>query len=113
MPGSYHARMKDDVCFGSLADILTSSRPRIEQTRFNSRPESTQMLLVGGRKSASQITSRMATFRVSAWQAILDRAYGKAPTFNTNDSGTFKRAIDMTDDELAAIVAKAKLTVVK
>ena len=37
------------------------------------------------------------------------RAYGKAPTFNTNDSGTFKRAVDMTDDELAAIVAKAKL----
>ena len=49
----------------------------------------------------------------SASQAILDRAYGKAPTFNTNDSGTFKRAVDMTDDELAAIVAKAKLTVVK
>ena len=41
------------------------------------------------------------------------RAYGKAPTFNTNNSGTFKRAVDMTDDELAAIVAKAKLTVVK
>ena len=37
----------------------------------------------------------------------------KAPTFSTNDSGTFKRAVDMTDDELAAIVAKAKLTVVK
>jgi hypothetical protein len=42
-----------------------------------------------------------------------NRAYGKAPTFNTNDSGTLKRAVDMTDDELAAIVAKAKLTVVK
>ena len=41
--------------------------------------------------------------RVSASQARLDRAYGKAPTFNTNDSGTFKRAVDMTDDELAAI----------
>ena len=26
---------------------------------------------------------------------------------------TFKRAIDMTDDELAAIVAKARLTVIK
>ena len=51
--------------------------------------------------------------RVSASQAILDRAYGKAPTFNTNDSATFKRAVDMTDDEPAAIVAKAKLTVVK
>ena len=26
---------------------------------------------------------------------------------------TFKRAIDMTDDELVAIVAKARLTVIK
>ena len=34
-------------------------------------------------------------------------------TFNTNDSGTFKRAVDMTDDELAAIVGRAKLTLVK
>jgi hypothetical protein len=32
-------------------------------------------------------------------------------TFSTADAGTFKRAIDMTDDELAAIVARAKLTV--
>jgi hypothetical protein len=44
---------------------------------------------------------------------LLDRAYGKAPTFSTTDPGTFKRAIDTTDDELAAIVARAKLTVVK
>ena len=51
--------------------------------------------------------------RVSASQAILDRAYGKAPTFSTTDITQFKRAIDMTDDELAAIVAKAKLTVIK
>jgi hypothetical protein len=50
--------------------------------------------------------------RVSASQAILDRAYGKAPTFSTTEAGTFKRAID-TDDELAAIVAKARLTIVK
>ena len=39
--------------------------------------------------------------------------YGKAPTFSTADAGTFKRAVDMTDDELAAILARAKLTVVK
>ena len=44
--------------------------------------------------------------RVSAAVALLDRAYGKAPTFSTNDPGTFKRAIDMSDDELGAIVAK-------
>ena len=54
-----------------------------------------------------------AAARVAASQAILDRAYGRAPTFSTQDPGQFKRAIDMTDDELAAIVAKARLTIVK
>ena len=45
--------------------------------------------------------------------ALLDRAYGKAPTFSTTDPGTFKRAIDMSDDELAAIASGATLHVVK
>jgi hypothetical protein len=43
--------------------------------------------------------------RVAAANTLLDRAYGKAPTFSTTDPGTFKRAIDMTDDELAGTVA--------
>jgi hypothetical protein len=43
---------------------------------------------------------------------LLDRAYGKPPQFNTNDAGSFKRAVEMSDDELAAIAARAKLTVV-
>ena len=51
--------------------------------------------------------------RVSAAIALLDRAYGKVPSFGTSDTQAFKRAIDMTDDELAAIVAGAKLTLVK
>ena len=51
--------------------------------------------------------------RVSASQAILDRAHGKAPTLNTSDPTVMKRAIDMTDDELAAIAGRAKLTIVK
>ena len=50
---------------------------------------------------------------VSASQAILDRAYGKAPTLNTSDPTVMKRAIDMTDDELAAIASGATLHVVK
>ena len=37
----------------------------------------------------------------------------KAPTFSTSDTQAFKRAIDMTDDELAAIASRAHLTVVK
>jgi hypothetical protein len=51
--------------------------------------------------------------RVAAANTLLDRAYGKAPTFSTSDTQVFKRAIDRTDDELAAIVARAKLTIVK
>ena len=51
--------------------------------------------------------------RVAAANTLLDRAYGKAPTFSTTDPGTFKRAIDMTDDELAAIASRATLHVVK
>jgi hypothetical protein len=50
---------------------------------------------------------------VAAANTLLDRAYGKAPTFNTSDTQAFERAIDMTDDELAAIVGGAKLTLVK
>ena len=50
---------------------------------------------------------------VSASQAILDRAYGKAPILNTSDPTVMKRAIDMTDDELAAIASRATLHVVK
>ena len=51
--------------------------------------------------------------RVAAANTLLDRAYGKAPTFSTSDTQAFKRAIDMSDDELAAIVGRAKLTLVK
>ena len=47
--------------------------------------------------------------RVAAANTLLDRAYGKAPTFSTSDTQAFKRAIDMTDDELAAIASGAKL----
>ena len=50
--------------------------------------------------------------RVAAANTLLDCAYGKAPTFSTSDTQAFKRAIDMTDDELAAIVGRAKLTLV-
>ena len=51
--------------------------------------------------------------RVAAANTLLDRAYGKPAQFSTGDAGSFKRAVDMTDDELAAIVARAELTVVK
>ena len=46
--------------------------------------------------------------QVAASQAILDRAYGKAPTFSSTDIEV-KRAVDMTNDELAAIASGAHL----
>jgi hypothetical protein len=49
---------------------------------------------------------------VSAAIALLDRGYGKPPAFTTGDTQAFKKAVDMTDDELAAIAARAKLMVV-
>ena len=51
--------------------------------------------------------------RVAAANTMLDRAYGKYPTFSTSDTQVFKRAIDITDDELAAIASRATLHVVK
>ena len=51
--------------------------------------------------------------RVAAANTLLDRAYGKPPQFNTGDAQSFKKAIDMPDDELATIVSRAKLTLVK
>ena len=35
-----------------------------------------------------------------------------AAEFNTSDATSFHKAVDMTDDELAALAARAKLTVV-
>ena len=51
--------------------------------------------------------------RVGAANTLLDRAYGKPAQFNTSDAQSFKKAIDMTDDELAAIASRARLTLVK
>jgi hypothetical protein len=76
---------------------------------------SSKSLRAATRLKASNHAERKATpnARVAAAKTLLDRAYGKAPTFSTSDTQAFKRAIDMTDDELAAIVAKARLKVVK
>src|SRR5215470_11825191 len=46
-----------------------------------------------------------ATARAMAADRILDRAYGKPPQLNTADAQQFRRACDLTDDELAAIIA--------
>jgi hypothetical protein len=46
-----------------------------------------------------------ASARAAAAEKILDRGFGKPAQFQTTDAWQFKRACDMTDDELAAIIA--------
>ena len=41
--------------------------------------------------------------RVLAADKLLDRGYGKPAQFTTGDSEQFKRAVEMSDDELATI----------
>ena len=65
------------------------------------------------RRLSARNTKDTVAARVSASQAILDRGYGRPASFSTCDNQTFKRAIDMTDDELAAIASGAKLTMIK
>lgn len=43
--------------------------------------------------------------RVAAATALLDRGWGKPPQFVTDDVGKMRSALEMTDDELAAIAA--------
>ena len=82
-------------------------------TRFICARKSWRVDHRGGSASAAPHPPGGDLLRVSASQAILDRAYGKAPTLNTSDPTVMKRAIDMTDDELAAIASGATLHVVK
>jgi len=44
--------------------------------------------------------------RVAASNAILDRGYGRPPQFSTSDHAAFKRATELTDDELADIASR-------
>ena len=46
--------------------------------------------------------------RVSAASELLDRGHGKAPAFITGDDAAFRRAVELTDDELAADIATAR-----
>jgi hypothetical protein len=48
---------------------------------------------------------------VSAGIALMDRAYGKAPAFSTTNVGEFRKAIELSDDELIRIAAEAGLQI--
>ena len=49
-----------------------------------------------------------ASARAMAAERLLNRGYGKPPQFNTGQTSEFRKAVDMTDDELAAIVAAGR-----
>ena len=57
--------------------------------------------------------SASSTGRLRIWGAIGRATSSLRPRFSTSDTQAFKRAIDMTDDELAAIASGATLHVVK
>ena len=42
--------------------------------------------------------------QVSAAKELLDRGYGKAPMIVTGEEEQFRKAMDLTDDELDAII---------
>jgi hypothetical protein len=54
-----------------------------------------------------------ASARAMAAERLLDRAYGKPAQFSTGHAQEFRKAVDMTDDELAAIVAAGRSKVLK
>ena len=47
-----------------------------------------------------------ASAQVASANALLDRGYGKPPQFSTSDADQFRKAVEMTDDELATIAAR-------
>ena len=49
-------------------------------------------------------TGKSESARVSAATALLDRGFGKPAQFSTGDPGSFRKATDMSDDELVAII---------
>jgi hypothetical protein len=50
-------------------------------------------------------TGKSESARVGAATALLDRGYGRPPQFVSGNADQFRKAIDMSDDELAAIAA--------
>jgi hypothetical protein len=47
-----------------------------------------------------------ASARVAAATALLDRGYGKPPQFVSGDPNAYRKASDLSDDELASIIAE-------
>jgi HEAT repeat protein len=81
-----------------------SGRPKLDQTV-------TELAREHGPRAIQVLAQLMndekvpASTRALAADRILDRAYGRPPQFTTSNAEQFRRACDMSDDELAAIIA--------
>ena len=49
--------------------------------------------------------------RVSAAGMLLDRGFGRAPSFSTTDVGEFRRATELSDDDLIRIALPAGIKI--
>jgi hypothetical protein len=43
--------------------------------------------------------------------SLVNRAYGRAPSFSTTDVGTFKRAVELSDEELIKIATSGGVVI--
>jgi hypothetical protein len=57
------------------------------------------------RRIVNALLDRAETGDTQAISAVFDRIEGKPPQFSTGDSDEFRKAMDLSDDELAAIAA--------
>jgi Family of unknown function (DUF5681) len=84
-----------------------TGRPKLDQTI-------TELARAHGPRAIEVLRELMddpkasASARAMAAERLLDRAYGKPAQFSTGHAQEFRKAVDMTDDELAAIVAAGK-----
>jgi hypothetical protein len=89
-----------------------AGRPKLDQTI-------TELARAHGPRAIQVLAQLMndekvpASTRALAADRVLDRAYGKPPQLNTADAGQFRRARDLSDDELAAIIDRAQSATVE
>lgn len=69
-------------------------------------PEAMKTLLHVATKGKSEAA------RVQASAQLLDRGFGKPPSFSTSDNAAFRKAIEMNDNELDAAIAETARAIV-